>query len=117
MRANPHTHDVNFDWGDRVLALRVEVDQEKARALGVSSQSVARSTAAVISGVPLGLYRENDRLIDVVLRAPAAERGTLEALAETQRAHRQRARRAARAGGDDQHARWRSRSSGAARAN
>jgi multidrug efflux pump len=80
--ANPHTHDVNFDWGDRVLALRVELDQEKARALGVSSQSVARSTAAVTSGVPLGLYRENDRLIDVLLRAPASERGTLEALSE-----------------------------------
>ena len=83
VRANTHTHDVNFDWGDRVLALHVEVDQEKARALGVSSHSVARSTAAVISGVPLGLYRENDRLIEVLLRAPAAERGTLEALAET----------------------------------
>ena len=80
--ANPHTHDINFDWGDRVLALHVDVDQEKARALGVSSQSVARSMAAVTSGVPLGTYRENDRLIDVLLRAPASERGTLEALSE-----------------------------------
>jgi multidrug efflux pump len=83
VRANPHTHDVNFDWGERVLALHVDVDQEKARALGVSSQSVARAAAAVTSGVPLGTYRENDRLIDVLLRAPAAERGSLEALAET----------------------------------
>jgi len=82
MRANPNTLDVNFDWGDRVLALRVEVDQEKARALGVTSQGVARATAAVVSGVPLGTYRENDRIIDVVLRAPAVERGTLESLAE-----------------------------------
>ena len=83
VRANPYTHDINFDWGERVLALRVEIDQEKARALGVTSQGVARATAAVTSGVPLGLYRENDRLIEVLLRAPAAERGTLEALAET----------------------------------
>jgi multidrug efflux pump len=36
----------------------------------------------VVSGVPLGTYRENDRIIDVVLRAPANERGTLESLAE-----------------------------------
>jgi multidrug efflux pump len=35
-----------------------------------------------VSGVPIGQYRENDRLIDVVLRAPAQERGTLEALGE-----------------------------------
>ncbi|MBE0614243.1 MAG: efflux RND transporter permease subunit [Burkholderiales bacterium] len=83
VRANAHTHDVNFDWGERVLALHVEVDQEKARALGVNSQSVARATALVTSGVPIGVYRDNDRLIDVLLRAPAAERGTLEALAQT----------------------------------
>ncbi len=82
VRANPHTFDVHPDWGDKVLALRVEVDQDKARALGVSSASVSRSVAAVVSGVSLGQYRENDRLIDVVLRAPAAERGRLDTLGE-----------------------------------
>ena len=82
MRANPHTVDVNLNWGDRVLALRVDVDQDKARALGVSSQGVARSVAAVVSGVAIGQYRGNDRLIDVVLRAPAQERGSLDALGE-----------------------------------
>ena len=82
VRANPHTVDVHPNWGDRVLALRVDVDQEKARALGVSSQSVSRAVAAVVSGTPLGQYRENDRLIDVVLRAPADERGSLAALGE-----------------------------------
>ena len=82
MRANPHAVDVHPNWGDRVLALRVDVDQEKARALGVSSQSVSRAVAAVVSGAPLGQYRENDRLIDVVLRAPAEERGSLAALGE-----------------------------------
>jgi multidrug efflux pump len=82
VRANPNTLDVNTDWGDKVLALRVEVDQDKARALGVSSASVSRSVAAVVSGTPLGQYRENDRLIDVVLRAPATERGRLDTLGE-----------------------------------
>ncbi len=82
LRANPHTVDVNTDWGTRVLALRLEVDQEKARALGVSSQSVARATSGVISGVPLGIFRENDRLIEVLLRAPVAERRSLESLLE-----------------------------------
>ena len=82
VRANPSTLDVNTDWGDKVLALRVDVDQDKARMLGVSSASVSRSVAAVVTGVPIGQYRDNDRLIDVVLRAPASERGTLEALGE-----------------------------------
>ena len=82
MRANAHTVDVNLNWGDRVLALRVAVDQDRARALGVSSLGVSRAVAAVVSGVPIGQYRENDRLIDVVLRAPAEERGSLDALGE-----------------------------------
>ena len=82
VRANPSTVDVNIDWGDRVLALRVDVDQEKARALGVSSQAVSRAAAAVISGMQIGQYRENDRLIDVLLRAPADERASLASLGE-----------------------------------
>jgi len=82
MRANPHTLDVHPDWGDKVLALRVDVDQDKARALGISSAGVARSVASVVTGTSLGQYRENDRLIDVVLRAPAGERARLDALGE-----------------------------------
>ena len=82
MRANPHTVDTNLNWGDRVLALKVDVDQDRARALGVSSQAVSRSIAAVVAGVQIGQYRENDRLIDVVLRAPSAERASLDSLAE-----------------------------------
>jgi multidrug efflux pump len=82
VRANPYTVDTNVNWGDRVMALRVDVDQDRARALGVSSQTVSRAVAAVISGITIGQYRENDRLIDVVLRAPAAERGSLATLHE-----------------------------------
>ncbi len=82
VRANPSTYDVNVDWGDKVLALRVEVDQERARALGVTSAGVSRSLAGAVSGVPIGQYRENDRLVDVVLRAPRAERDSLDALGE-----------------------------------
>jgi multidrug efflux pump len=82
VRANPSTVDTNVDWGDRVLALRVDVDQEKARALGVSSQSVSRSAAAVISGLSIGQYRDNDRLIDVQLRAPSTERASLSSVGE-----------------------------------
>ncbi|MGA8006818.1 MAG: efflux RND transporter permease subunit [Burkholderiales bacterium] len=82
VRANPYTRDVNVDWGDKVLAMRVAVDQETARALGVSSSTVARALAAAESGVTIGQYREGDRLIDVELRAPRDGRGSLAALGE-----------------------------------
>ena len=82
VRANPATRDTNLDWGDRVLALSVAVDQDKARALGTSSQAISRSLGMTLSGAPIGQYRENDRLIDVVLRAPAEERRALALLGE-----------------------------------
>jgi multidrug efflux pump len=82
LRAHPATVDVNVDWGNKVLAMRVEVDQQRSRALGVTSAGVSRSLAGAVSGVTIGQYREADRQVDVVLRAPAAERGSLEAIGE-----------------------------------
>ena len=82
LRAHPATVDVNVDWGNKVLAMRVDVDQQRSRALGVTSAGVSRSLAGAVSGVTIGQYREADRLVDVVLRAPAAERGSLEAIGE-----------------------------------
>lgn len=80
VRRSPHTLNVNVDWGERAPALRVEVDQDKARAIGVSTASVSRAMLAALSGLPVAQYRENDRLIDVVLRAPEAERNVLSAV-------------------------------------
>jgi len=74
LRKNPKTVEVNTDWGDRTPALQIEVDQDRARALGVTSLAVARSLGGAVSGATIGQFRERDRLIDVVLRGPAAER-------------------------------------------
>jgi multidrug efflux pump len=82
VRAHPATYDVNVDWGDKVLALRFDVDQDRARALGVTSSGVSRSLAGAVSGVTIGQYREADRLVDVVLRGPPAARSALDALGE-----------------------------------
>ncbi|MDR2240953.1 MAG: efflux RND transporter permease subunit [Zoogloeaceae bacterium] len=78
MRASPHTLDINRDWGARAPMLRVDVDQEKARALGVSTVSVSRALQSALSGATLAQFRENDRLIDIVLRAPEDERDVME---------------------------------------
>ena len=75
MRAHPNLRNVNFDWNDRVKSVRVEIDQARARALGVSSQDVALTLQGWLVGATVTQFRENDQLIDVVWRA-AAERGT-----------------------------------------
>jgi multidrug efflux pump len=74
LRKNPSTVEVNTDWGDRAPALQVDVDQDRARAAGVTSLTVARALGAAVSGATIGQFRERDRLIDVVLRGPPAER-------------------------------------------
>ncbi len=77
VRADPATIDTHLDWGERSPVVRVEVDQDKARAIGLSSGQVSHALAAAISGTTIGQFREDDRLIDVVLRAPPGERASL----------------------------------------
>jgi multidrug efflux pump subunit AcrB len=80
MRQSPNTRGVNDNWNESVKVLRLEVDQAKARALGVSSQSIAQAARTILVGSTVGQYREGDRLIDIVLRQPLAERDAISSL-------------------------------------
>ena len=75
MRAHPNLRNVNFDWNDRIKSVRVEIDQSRARALGVSSQDVALTLQGWLVGATVTQFRENDQLIDVVWRADGGRRG------------------------------------------
>ncbi|MBK9134627.1 MAG: efflux RND transporter permease subunit [Betaproteobacteria bacterium] len=77
LRANPNMRGVNDNWNEPVKALRLAIDQDKARALGVSSQSVALASRTILSGSVIGQYREGDKLVDIVLRQPLAERDAI----------------------------------------
>ena len=78
MRKDARLRDVHPDWGTQTPMLRVEVDQARARAAGVTSSDVARILRYAVSGLPVGQFREADQLIDIVLRSPATERAKLE---------------------------------------
>ena len=81
LRDNPHMRGVNDNWNENVLAMRLAIDQAKARALGVTTQSIAQATQTQFSGSTIGQYREGDQLIDIVLRQPLAERDAVTDLA------------------------------------
>ncbi len=81
MRGNPNMRGINDNWNESVKVLRLEVDQDKARALGVTSQAIAQAARTFNSGSTIGQYREGDKLIDIVLRQPLDERDTLTDLA------------------------------------
>ncbi len=74
MRGNSNLLGVNDNWNESVKVIRLEVDQDKARTLGVTSSSIAQASRTMFSGNTVGQYRENDKLIDIVLRQTPDER-------------------------------------------
>jgi multidrug efflux pump len=77
MRDDPLIRNVSDDWGNFAKSVRIDVDQDKARLLGLSSQDVAQTLQTLLQGVTVSQYRENLDLIPIVLRAQATERHDL----------------------------------------
>ncbi|AKU21126.1 efflux RND transporter permease subunit [Massilia sp. MB5] len=83
MRANSNTIGVNDNWNESVKVLRLDLDQDKMRALGVTSQTVMRVANTILSGTQVGQYREGNKLIDIQVRQPLEERQTISVLNDT----------------------------------
>jgi multidrug efflux pump len=80
VRANPDVINVNVDWDEPSKVVRLVVDQERARALGVSTQHLASFLSSALSGLPVSTYREDNELIEILLRGPEDERVRLDLL-------------------------------------
>ncbi|MGB7651585.1 MAG: efflux RND transporter permease subunit [Gallionella sp.] len=74
VKANPHSKNVSVDSNQAIRVVHVDVDQEKARALGLSSQSLSRNLQALLSGVSVSSLREGEKRIEIVARTNAADR-------------------------------------------
>jgi multidrug efflux pump subunit AcrB len=81
MRANATTRGVNDNWNEAIKVVRLEVDQAKARSLGVTSQSIAQAVRTLLVGSTVEQFREDNKLIDIVLRQPLNERDAISDLA------------------------------------
>jgi len=80
VRANPHTVNVNLDWSEPSKVVRLVIDQDRARALGVSSAQVSQFLAGALAGQSVSVYREGNRQIEMLLRGQAQDRAQLEQL-------------------------------------
>ena len=78
--ASPEVRDVQLDWNDPVRTLRLDLDQDKARALGLTPAEIAIVTQSLMNGATLSQLREGEDLIDIVARAVPSERLDLETL-------------------------------------
>ena len=77
VRANPNVTNVNLDWREPSKVVRMVVDQDRARSLGVSSAQLAGFLRNALSGGHVSYYREDKELIEVLLRGPQDERSQL----------------------------------------
>jgi multidrug efflux pump subunit AcrB len=82
--ANPDAKQVNFDWMEPDRQVRIRVDQDEARHLGLSSQAIATVLNAVISGTPVTQVRDDIYLVNVVARATDEQRVSLDSLRNLQ---------------------------------
>jgi len=81
---NQNTRLINFDWNEPMKSLRVQVDQDQVRQLGVSSKSLAEALNAVTSGMVITQVRDSIYLSDLVARSPDAQRESLQTLRNLQ---------------------------------
>ena len=82
--ANPQTARVNFDWIEPARQVRIRVDQNEARLLGLSSQALAGVLNTVTSGSAITQVRDDIYLVDVILRATDEQRVSLATLRTVQ---------------------------------
>lgn len=82
--SNPKAEQVNFDWIEPSRELRLRVDQDEARRLGLSSQALASVLNSVISGTVVTQVRDDIYLIDIIARARDDERASLSTLGTLQ---------------------------------
>ena len=80
--STPGSTNIRDDWGQRVKKLVVEIDRARARRAGLSNQDVAVSLQTALSGFEVTQYRELDKVIPVVLRSVAADRGDIGKIAD-----------------------------------
>jgi len=82
MRQNPNARDVQFDWNEQAKVIRLEVGQERARALGLTPQEISFTLQALLAGYKIAEYREGIDLIPVVARAAPSERLNLDGFSD-----------------------------------
>jgi multidrug efflux pump len=78
MRADPRLIDPHLNWGEKMPSLRLEVDQSRARALGLTPQDIAQTLQTLVGGATVTTLRVGDERVDVVARAIPGERAALD---------------------------------------
>ncbi|MDX1045116.1 AcrB/AcrD/AcrF family protein [Sinorhizobium medicae] len=79
-RENPLLGAIHDDWLEPVPAMKLVIDQDRARALGITSQRIRQMLQAAMSGVPLDSFRDGEEAVSIVAREPGGNRHLLSAV-------------------------------------
>ncbi|MDX0492401.1 AcrB/AcrD/AcrF family protein [Sinorhizobium medicae] len=79
-RENPLLGAIHDDWLEPVPAMKLVIDQDRARALGITSQRIRQMLQAAMSGVPLDSFRDGEETVSIVAREPGGNRHLLSAV-------------------------------------
>jgi len=80
LRTHESLSNVHLDWEEPSKIVRLQIDQPRARALGVSSAQLAVFLQGSLSGTPVSTLREDNEQVQILLRGPAKERSSLSML-------------------------------------
>ncbi|MBC2690037.1 MULTISPECIES: efflux RND transporter permease subunit [Pseudomonas] len=80
VRENPHVVNVHLDWEEPSKVVYLNVDQDRARALGVSTANLSKFLQSSLTGSSVSQYREDNELIEILLRGTLQERSELSLL-------------------------------------
>ena len=81
---NPNVAAVTYDWNEPSRVLKVDVMQDKARQLGVTSQDIAQALNSIVGGVTVTQVRDQTYLVNVISRSMDGERGSIETVQNLQ---------------------------------
>ena len=82
MRGNANVFNVHLDWNERAKVIKLNVDQDKARALNINSAQLSAVLNSILTGYSVTFFREGDKLIEVLARAEATERMNIDAIGD-----------------------------------
>ncbi len=80
VRENPHVANVHLDWEEPSKVIRLLIDQDRARALGVNTSDLSRFLQSALSGTAVSQFREGNELIEIMQRGSDADRQELSQL-------------------------------------
>ena len=74
---SPLVKDTQLDWNEQVRTLKLKIDHDKARRLGISNSAIASQLQLTFQGIPAGQIRRGEETLNVIVRGVASERNSL----------------------------------------